>query len=77
MGWNGMILAVRPIHELQFRNGKHGIASIASAGGIGTAVLFERHRQAGDTLPALFSAVCEIGDFFVVERHNAFCCACT
>ena len=43
IGASGAILAVRLFHELQFRNGKHGVAAIASAGGIGTAVLFERH----------------------------------
>ena len=42
IGASGAILAVRLFHELRFRNERHGIAAIASAGGIGTAIAFER-----------------------------------
>ena len=41
IGASGAILAVRLFHELRFRNERHGIAAIASAGGIGTAIAFE------------------------------------
>ena len=42
IGASGTVLAVRLFHELRFRNERHGIAAIASAGGIGTAIAFER-----------------------------------
>ena len=42
IGASGAILAVRLFHELRLRNERHGIAAIASAGGIGTAIAFER-----------------------------------
>ncbi len=40
IGASGAILAVRLFHELQ--NGECGLAAIAAAGGLGTAVLFKR-----------------------------------
>ena len=43
IGASGAILAVRLFHELHFRSGRYGVAAIASAGGIGTAVLLERN----------------------------------
>ena len=43
IGASGAILAVRLFHELHFRNGRYGVAAIASAGGIGTAMLLERN----------------------------------
>ncbi len=41
IGASGAILAVRLFHHLR---GGHGLAAIAAAGGIGTAVLFRRDR---------------------------------
>ena len=39
---SGAILAVRLFHEMKFRRAACGIAAIASAGGIGTALLLDR-----------------------------------
>ena len=41
IGASGAILAVRLIHDLRTKGGT-GLAAIAAAGGLGTAVLLER-----------------------------------
>ena len=44
VGASGAVLAVRVFHELQRGKGPFGLAAIAAAGGLGTALLLETHR---------------------------------